>query len=247
MRETEVPGAVPRYELTDWRERFGIVAGITARGDGPEPFDLGLAGASTSVGVVLDRWQALLGAVPGFQALIVSRQVHGTRVLWHDGGGGLVIFAGADGHATNTRGLLLAVTAADCVPVYLIDPLRGNIALVHAGWRGTAGGILAKGLAKMVERGSHVENVLVHCGTGICGQCYEVGSEVFDGCGVPAPPGGKGRIDLRGLLKEQACGLGVDRVSTSQFCSMHHRDRFFSHRASRGADGRMVAYLGFPA
>lgn len=242
MIETPVEGPVPRYELARWREELGVIAGITTRGDSASPFDLRLGGNSP-VGEVLDRWGALLRAVPGFRGIVVSRQVHGTAVVWHDDARGLVIHEGSDGHATSTRGVLLAVSAADCIPVYLVDPVRRAVALVHAGWRGTAAGVLGAGLAELRRRGSLVENVLVHCGVGICGPCYEVGSEVFAGCGLPAPTGGRGPLDLRAVLAVQARGHGVEKISTSRFCSSHDPE-FFSHRGSGGRDGRMVAYLG---
>ena len=237
-----VGGPVPRYELAGWREDFGIVAGITVAGNPADPFDLGLGGRSPT-GAVLDRWEQVLTVGPGFRGVVVARQVHGTAVLWHQDVRGTAIFNHADGHATSSSGLLLAVTVADCIPVYLIDPVRRFAALVHAGWRGTAGGILSAGLAALRARGSHVDNVLIHCGIGICGPCYEVGREVFEGCGVPVPPGGKGPLDLRKLLLEQARSLGVESVSTSQFCTRHDGG-FFSHRGSGGTAGRMAAYLG---
>ena len=243
MIETPLGGPVPRYELARWREEFGILAGITVRGDPARPFDLGLGGQAP-VGEVLDRWTALRLAVPGFRGIVVSRQVHGTAVLWHTDVRGLTVHQGADGHATSTTGILLAVTAADCIPVYLADPVRRFVALVHAGWRGVAGGILSAGLAAMRVRGSIVDNVLVHCGVGICGQCYEVGPEVFEGCGLAPPPGGRGPLDLRAVLLEQARGLGVENVSTSPYCSKHDGG-FFSHRG--GTEAWMAAYLGMIA
>ncbi len=242
--EDPVPGPVPRYELSEWRERFGVLAGITGRGGESPGFDLGLGGSTAPVGVVLERWRAFRAGVPGFEGAVVSRQVHGTRIRWHERAEGLVILDAADGHATATAGILLTVTAADCVPVYLVDPIRRLVGLLHAGWRGTAAGILGAGVRVLAERGSRVENVSIHCGVGICGACYEVGSEVFEGCGLAAPSLGRGHLDLRRLLLEQARAAGVNSVSTSQFCSAHDGDRFFSHRASGGADGRMVAYLG---
>jgi len=243
MTESRVPGPVPRFELLEWRERFGVVAGITGRGDGL-PFDLGLAGVTAPVGQVMDRWRALRGSLPEFSGITMSRQVHGTELLWHEGASGLVIHEGADGHATATSRLLLAVTVADCIPVYLVDPVARRVALLHAGWRGVAGGILTKGIAYLEQHGSRVENLLVHCGVGICGLCYEVTSEVFGACGVAEPEGGRGGLDLRRVLAEQAVHSGVDSVSTSQFCARHDGELFFSHRGSGGQDGRQVAYLG---
>lgn len=246
MTETPVPGPVPRFEIAAWRE-FGVVAGITGRGSGSPPFDLGLAGTATPVGVVMDNWRRLLQSVPEFHAVILARQIHGTSIRWHAGGAGLVIQYDLDGHATDRPGCLVAVTLADCIPVYIVDPVRRQVCLLHAGWRGTAAGILPAGLAEMRAHGSSVENMLIHCGIGICGKCYEVGSEVFVSCGLTPPNGARGYLDLRDVLIRQARQAGVSKISTSPLCSAHGSDHFFSHRASGGADGRMVAYLGLVA
>lgn len=245
VRETPLPGPVPCFEVPDWRARYGVLAGITARGDGPGgDFDLGLW-SSAPVGQVMGRWRAFRGAFPGFRATILAQQVHGARVEWHDSAAGWQIFEGIDGHATARPGLLLTVTVADCIPVYLVAPTHRAIALLHAGWRGTGGGILGQGLALLESaRGIAPSEIVMHCGVGICGNCYEVGSEVMSGCGMTAAGPGPWHLDLRDCLARQAAVHGVGHVSTSQWCSGHDRAHFYSHRASGGRDGRMVAYLG---
>jgi hypothetical protein len=248
VQETPVLGAVPRFEIPGWRERYGVVAGITGRADatGAE-FDLGL-GTEAPVGEVMARWRRFRQAEPGFRATILGFQIHQTRVLWHRDGSGWMIVDGVDGHATSTRGLLLTVSVADCIPVYLVVPNPPAIALLHAGWRGTASGILAAGLQVLHDgAGAEPSDVVMHCGIGICGECYEVGSEVYTACGVSADGPGPWHLDLREVLAAQARALGIARISVSTWCSAHDRDRFFSHRASRGRDGRMVAYLGMAA
>ena len=60
------------------------------------------------------------------------------------------------------------------------------------------------------------------------------------------PETAPGHVDLRAVLMQQARALGLTEISTSPWCSAHHREQFFSHRASGGRDGRMVAYLGLP-
>lgn len=244
MTEAPVQGPVPRFELVEWRERFGVVAGITGRGSESAPFDLGLAGKSAPVGEVMAHWRELRASLPEFSGIMIARQVHGTDLLRHESGRGLVIHGKADGQMSGTPGLLLAVSVADCIPVYLLDPVRRVIGLLHAGWRGVAGGVLAHGVAALRAHGSAVDNLLVHCGVGICGACYEVGSEVFAGCGLAPPAAGRGGLDLRAALREQALHLGLENISTSQFCTRHEPALFFSHRGSGGADGRQVAYLG---
>jgi len=244
--ETEVmiPGGVPRFELTAWREQHRVVAGITARGEGAPGFDLGLWTERPVSGVML-RWRDLRRALPEFHGQVFAIQCHGTDVGWHGAAGfGWRILDGLDGHATASPGLLLEVSVADCIPVYLLDPGTRVIALLHAGWRGTMGRILARGLEVMVAHGADPARVLMHAGVGICGPCYEVGREVMEGCGLPAPGNGPWHADLRAVLAGQAHALGVASVSVSPHCSAHDERDFFSHRRSRGTDGRMVAYLG---
>jgi purine-nucleoside/S-methyl-5'-thioadenosine phosphorylase / adenosine deaminase len=236
----EVPtgdAAVPRLELTEWANRYGLVAGITTR-----PLSLGLW-SDEPVGQVIGRWRAFRSAFGAcFPSIVLAHQVHGTDVHWHDAlPDGWLILDGVDGHATAERGVLLTVTVADCIPVYLAVPQKGAMALVHAGWRGTADGILEQAVELLKWRAFvKASDIVMHCGVGICGGCYEVGSEVAVRFGLT----GTVKLDLRAVLAQHARDLGIERISATPWCSAEERDRFFSHRASRGRDGRMVAYLG---
>jgi YfiH family protein len=245
IEEYPVSGTVPRFEIPGWRERWGVVAGITGRGHGDQPFDLGLW-TGRPVGEVMTRWRALRASEPGFDAHILGNQVHGTRVVWHDRAvPGWTQIEGVDGHATGIPGVMLYVTVADCVPIYLVNSRTGSIALLHSGWRGTAGSILTWGVETLSHNGkSSAADIVMHCGVCICRDCYEVGSEVVQALALTPNAEGKAQADLPGALAEQARKLGVKQISTSTWCSAHDRSRFFSHRASRGVDGRMVAYLG---
>lgn len=248
-REERVAGEVPRWEVPDWREEFGVVAGVTGRGNLPEgDFDLGLW-TDQPVGEVMTRWRRFLRAEPGFDGAVLGHQVHGRSVVWHSGpAAGWRQLGGVDGHATATPGLLLLVTVADCVPVYLVDPAQRAIALLHAGWRGVAAGMLEAGIEALVSaNGSVVENIVIHCGVAISGPCYEVGHEVFEGLGLTPPPGGRPWVDLRRELARRAGRCGVRRVTVSDHCTAVGQEDFFSHRRSGGRDGRQVAYLGIPA
>jgi len=237
---------VPRAELAEWRERFGLVAGLTVRGENGG-FSLGLL-TEEPVGQVMGRWRAFLHAVrPQFPAFQMARQVHSATVAWHDGvGPGWHVAEEIDGHASGQQGLLLGVTIADCVPIYLAAQGGGAFALLHAGWRGVAAGILERGVGLLASRSvGGAAAVAVHLGVGICGDCYEVGPEV-----VRAVEGrvvrGPSQLDLRDALAERAARLGVRDLTRSPHCTACSRDKFFSHRGSSGRDGRMVAYLGRP-
>jgi YfiH family protein len=237
---------VPRAELPEWRERFGLVAGLTLRG-GNGGFSLGLL-TEEPIGQVMGRWRAFLHAMrPGFPALQMARQAHTARVAWHEGvAPGWHVGDELDGHATLQPGLLLAVTVADCVPVYLAAPGGRAFALLHAGWRGVAAGILEAGIGLLAERAkSGPERIAVHLGVGICGGCYEVGPEVvqaLEGRHVRRAA----RVDLRDILAARAARLGVRDLTRSPHCTACERETYFSYRGSSGRDGRMVAFHGRP-
>lgn len=240
LRETPPQGPpirIPRLEIAEWASRYGLVAGITTGQDG---FSLDIGS--------IESWRAFQAHFrPGLPAVVFSRQVHGTRVRRYDAvPDGWLIGEGWDGHCTAARGILLAISVADCVPVYLADPKSGGVALVHAGWRGTAGGVIAAGVRALSEETqTPISEIVIHCGIGICGVCYEVGSEVANALGESVPEGTKTRVDLRSHLAEQAWALGVREITISPLCSAHDAG-LHSHRASGGQPGRMVAYLGRP-
>jgi polyphenol oxidase len=245
VREELRTGALPLYDLPAWRS-LGVIAGITGRGTEPgRGFDLGLW-TDAPVGEVMSRWRAFRRAQDGLDLVVLGNQAHGVGVETVGQGRGWLHVEGVDGWITTARGTLLTITVADCIPVYLLVPGRG-IGLLHAGWRGTAGGIVGVGLERLLTvTGAAPSDVLMHLGIGICGPCYEVGSEVMTGCGEPAEGPGPWHLDLREQLARQGERLGIQQVSNSGWCSAHDRAFFYSHRASRGVDGRMVAYLGVP-
>lgn len=252
VREARREGeGFPLHVLDGWTDRHpGLAAGITGAGrsaDG-EPADFGLA-TTPSPWVLFRRLEDLAGQL-GFPGVAVGRQVHGSAVtcLEPTPEGGLRVPGATDGLLTGGEGLLLVVTAADCVPVYLLDPERLGLGLLHAGWRGTAAGVLRSGVRAMGARfGSDPSRLLVHLGPAICGECYEVGHEVLEALGRPAVDEGEARVDLRGELRRRAAELGVpeDRVTASAWCTRCDVDHFHSHRGTGHAAGRMAAFLGW--
>lgn len=243
VQESRAPGEVPLFIHDDWRERFPwALAGITGAGDDAS-FDLGLFGEAP-VGAVTARWRALL-ARTGFPGAVHSRQAHETRVQSHERvHEGLLVSEGFDAQATTQSGLLLTVSVADCVPIFLVDPPTGAVALIHGGWRGVAGGVLEAGLAALDRlAGSGSERLWMHAGPAICGKCYEVGPEVHEALGLPRPAA-NATVDLRAELVRRALRAGLDdaRVSVSGHCTRCGPGSFFSHRG--GQRGRQMAVLG---
>jgi YfiH family protein len=226
-----------------WSDAYPwLVNGTTTRGDGPEPFDLGLFGAGSPTRHVEERWEALRVATESDE-VVHARQLHGREVRIHEGGGeGLVIVDDADAHVTDRPGVLLAVTAADCVPVSIVDPERRVVAMVHAGWRGVAAGVLRASVSTLAEAfGSEPADLRVHLGPAICGRCYQVGPEVFEALGLAAPVDAM-PIDLRAVLKGRAVGLGIpdSQVTISAHCTLCTGTALFSHRG-----GDLFRHVGF--
>src|SRR5205807_9232687 len=151
-----------------------------------------------------------------------------------------------DGHATGARGLLLTVTVADCIPVYRAVPQKHIVALLHSGWRGTAAGILERGV-ELVKRMASVRSsdIVMHCGVGVCGECYEVGSDVLSRLTGRAETG-PGQVDLRAALARQGQAPGPGEAPGPAWCRAPHREHFSSPRASGGRDGRTLAYPAGP-
>lgn len=214
-----------------------LAQGTTGR---DAPGDMGFFGASP-VGETLGRWRALRDRT-GIPRAIHARQVHGARVAVHEAGPpGIHILDDTDGHATASPAILLTVSVADCVPISLVDQDRRRIALLHAGWRGAAAGMLEAGVATLATLGSQPPELRVHLGPAICGPCYEVGPEVLNALALPSS--GPARLDLRALLAGRALAAGIDAaaLTVSTHCT-RCGDAFFSHRG--GEAGRQVAYLG---
>jgi YfiH family protein len=243
VTEVESAGAPPRLVHPEWAERWPwLRQGITWAGP-DRGFDLGLSG-SAPVGEVLDRWRRLRECL-GFDAAVHARQVHGARVLRHDRAPpGFLLGGEADGHVARGPGLLLTISVADCVPVFVVDPQMRAIALLHAGWRGTAAGMMEQGIRTLTEAtGTPPSALHVHFGPAICGACYEVGPEVHAALGLH-DPAGPAPVDLRAILSDRAVAAGVATaaLTCSVACTRCEAGRFFSHRA--GSPGRQAAWLG---
>ncbi len=225
-----------------------LAQGTTTRAADGSPLDMGFFGATASADIAA-RWLALREA-SGCPRAVHSRQVHGATMDVHDSdAAGVFIGEGCDGHITKRPGVLLTVSVADCVPVFMVDPDRRALALVHAGWRGGAAGALEEGVAGLTGAGCRVGDLLVHLGPSICGACYEVGPEVFSALGLE-PPIRPEPLDLRAALAARAVAVGVaaERITASAHCTRCDRAgprRFHSHRA--GDPERQIAFLGVRA
>ena len=215
---------------------LGVLAFTTTR-------DVGTFGMSSDepAKAVTERWSALRSELRrAGPRLATATQVHGSTVLVHATcWEGWLRADDADGHVAMERGTALAVTVADCVPVFIAHE-SGAVALIHSGWRGTAARIVERGIDSLAKRGISAAELRIHLGPAICGDCYEVSGDVYAEL-TGTNPGRPTHVDLRALIAEHAQRAGARDVSISRWCTRHDNARFFSHRA--GDAGRQLGVL----
>ena len=225
----------PCEEVPGFRE-LGFVAFTTTRQAGS--FNLA---SSEPAAAVFGRWTGLVDSLrPETLRLATALQVHGNRILSHGDAweGWLRDTSGADGHLSRSHRTAMAVTVADCVPVFIAHP-DGVGLLLHSGWKGTAARILNMAFEALDALGRDVTQARVHFGPAICGKCYEVGPDVYaavTGQQVESPT----LLDLRAVMAAEARQAGAT-ATVSEWCTRCHNERFYSHRA--GDDGRQLGVL----
>lgn len=228
---------LPTVETVDEFRAFGITAFTTGRAAGS--FSMASSDPARDVAARWDRLRDGLAAV-GVRRLATSHQVHGHAIHAHQPGWeGWLRAEPADGHVVVDRGTALAVSVADCVPVFLAHP-SGAVGALHSGWRGTAGRIVERGIATLAHRGLAPSEVRVHLGPAICGGCYEVSADVYGqltGRSVDRPT----TVDLRALIAGHARAAGVRHVTVSDRCTRCDHALLFSHRG--GDAGRQLAVV----
>jgi YfiH family protein len=209
----------------------GACARFTSRADG----SFALAADADERERALNRGRML--ALTGAEGLARGRQVHRAdvrRVLAPPADGEESPVTEADGQSTALRGVALAVVSADCLPVALAG--EGAVAMVHAGWRGLAAGVLEEGVRAIEELdGGGPIAAVIGPGAGKC--CYEVGPEVHAAFGDRR--GEAWTLDLRGLAHARLSAAGVESIRDVDACTICD-SRFYSHRREGSRAGRQA-------
>ena len=197
------------------------------------------------------RFYAALGVDP--RMAVRTIQVHGGRAAAVGPADLANVQPATDGLVTATPGLALVMAFADCVPVFLHDPIRGVVGMAHAGWRGTVAGICQATVERMEQVfGCNPADIQAAIGPSIGPCCYQVGTQVAD-----AVSKAFGRVD--GLFRTTQDGqlhfnqwaanewalreVGVGRIEQANICTACHVDEFYSHRAEGGLTGRFGALI----
>ncbi len=189
-----------------------------------------------------------------YDRITMTRQVHQDTVVSvtaDTAGTGLTLPLAweADALITNLPGIPLAGFYADCVVTLLYDPASHSCGVCHAGWRGTARGILQKTVDAMAAQlGAQRDSLLAVIGPSIRVCCFETDADVPDAMeqqmGAWVQPfihekGPKFHVDLQGInaAQLQNAGLRPENIVDSGLCTYCHSDEFWSHRVTKGARG----------
>lgn len=153
------------------------------------------------------------------------------------------------------------VCSADCNPVLIADQVTGQVATVHAGWRGTAQQIVPATVARLLDRGSRLEDLRVAMGPAIAGEVYQVSNQVaaevgstiangyqaagdalvdhlkqqIDSPVLPDAEPGRARLDVRRVnsLQLEQLGLAPEQIAIAPHCTYREPELFFSYRRSK--------------
>lgn len=246
--------------------RIGFTHAFSTRlgGVSPLPKDalsLGNFSQDERANVVENRRRFLQALDAGDWQLVTARQIHSADVR--------AVCGNEDARCEPTLGdaltanlprTLLAVQTADCMPILLADERTGACAAVHAGWRGTLAGIVARTIARMQQaHGTRPADLCAALGPAISQAVFEVGPEVLaafeqqfayaDELISDRQANGKGYLNLNQANTRQllAAGLRAERIYDCGLCTYLRNDLFFSYRRERGAEqpvGRLMGVIG---
>ncbi len=241
--------SVPSILQADWSVPAGVHAVCTTRLGGVSrgvyaSFNLGMHVGDDPQAVTCNRER-----LRSMLALEVEPcwlvQVHGNRLVQ-----ALPQNQGqqADGSYATAAGQVCCVMTADCLPVVLYNPEAGRLAVVHAGWRGLAAGIVEKALPLIGGTEAGHAAVVAWLGPAIGPQRFEVGPDVVDtfvdlsaqhAAAFHQVSEHKWMADLYTLARQKLAARGVTRVYGGDYCTMSDERLFYSYRRDR-VTGRMA-------
>lgn len=252
--ELEAPGLVRHAFSTRMggvsEGKFATMNFIFTRGDHPEH--------------VMENYRRMAAALAvDIHKMVLSWQTHTVnvrKVTGEDAGKGIFRerdYQDVDGLITNVPGITLVTFYADCVPLYLLDPVHHAIGLSHSGWRGTVnrmGAVTVRAMAR--EYGTRPEDLIVAIGPSICMDCFEVGSEVAEAFRRAfdarywaqlsyAKENGKHQLDLwrANQIVFAEAGVPPEQIHLTDICTHCNPELLFSHRSAGNERGNLAAFL----
>ena len=187
--------------------------------------------------------------------LVSAQQVHGVnivRVYKEDAGKGALDYQDSikdcDALITSESDIPLFAFYADCVPIFIADPVKRSIGIVHSGWKGTLNNIAGKVIDAFIEEfDSDPVGIIAVIGPHICRDCYEVSDDIIDQMTNKGYIGSKfmkdNFLDLGEIVKNQLEEKGLINIELDDHCTSCNLDMFYSHRKENGKTGRMAGII----
>ncbi|MBN2548601.1 MAG: peptidoglycan editing factor PgeF [Anaerolineales bacterium] len=249
-----------RYYTFEIFETLPVVQAIFTRQGGvsPEPWaslNTGSLVGDEPANVLENRRRSFEVMGRSTESMYDVWQVHGIEVVCADSPRPVDIpHLRADAILTDRPEVTLFMRFADCVPIFLYDPRKKVVGLVHAGWQGTVKYTAAYAVEAMRQRyRCDPQDILAGIGPSIGPHHYEIGQEVADQVrqafgqdvsGLLHSDNGFGvQFDLwnaNRLVLEKA---GVRQIEVSEICTACHLSEWYSHRGERGRTGRFGALM----
>jgi YfiH family protein len=247
-------------------EKIGFKNAFSTRLGGVSPLprgslSLGNFNQDERANVMENRRRFLSALRASDWSLVTAKQVHSAAVRSIcDAEDARSEPTSCDALSADIKLTLLAVQTADCMPILIADERTGAFAAIHAGWRGTLAGIVARTIEEMQLRyDSRPEDLHAGLGPAIGACCFEVGPEVIaqfrekygytDRLISGLQRSGKGRLDLHRANKQQLIDYGLrdGKIYDCGLCTVCRNDLFFSYRHERGDQkpvGRLMGVIG---
>jgi YfiH family protein len=183
--------------------------------------------------------------------LVLAGLVHGNKIVAVGGKDKGKVIPKCDGFVTDVSGIILGVTAADCLPIYFWDKKKNVIGLAHAGWRGVQSKIVGEMVKIFMNKyGCRAEDIEAEIGPHIKDCHFEVKDDVvknFSGHSEHIKIAAyKKYLNLGGIVKKQllASGLKEKNITETNECTFCRSDKYFSYRRDKPKDiEAMLAYI----
>jgi YfiH family protein len=183
--------------------------------------------------------------------LVLAGLVHGNRIVVVGESDKGKVISECDGFVTDTLGMILGVTAADCLPIYFWNTQKTVVGIVHAGWRGVQKKIVTEMVSIFINKyGCLTKDIQVEIGPHIQGCHFEVKEDVInnflDYPDCLSEVSGAKYLNLQSIIKNQLISSGIkdNNIKLPQECTFCEKEKYFSYRRDKPKDiEAMLAYI----
>ncbi len=217
-------------------------------GVSPTPYflNLGLSVGDKEENVLENRKRFFASLNISLERVVMQKQIHSDNINVVNES---CFIQDSDALITHEKNLYIAISIADCIPVFIYSHDKKVIAGIHSGWKGTEYKISEKVVERMKnEYAVNPSELIAYIGPGISVENYEVSKEVAEKFNLSSYEikNGKYFLDLKKDIFEQLlhAGLKKENIEVTPYCTFRDKELFHSHRREKGLTGRMFGVIG---